>query len=211
VGHNLVAGVYTKYTIFVRSSADDTLHLYFRDTLDNANDRNIAAGAYEFSTNDDNLNADFDVRSAPTKAWVAGVRVISGSGLQKTVTAYHYTFDGTRTPTFNSAVDITTASIPSFITIMYVSDSSFYLAAWLSKSQNSVFVVTGSGTGSPSVRNKIMVDKARTWFGGASTGTVIVTVGIKVGAESAALSLSQAIITKSDLSLDVTAYSCYNT
>jgi hypothetical protein len=201
--------VYTKYTIFVRSTAGN-LHIYFRDTSNNSNDRNIAAGAYEFSANSNHLTADFDIRSAPTKGWVAGVRTISNS-LQPSVIAYHYTFDGLKTPTFNSAVDITTVNLISHVTIMYVSDSSFYLAALDDNNQGSVHIVTGSGTGSPSIVNKIMVNQTLSpWFDGASTGTVIVTVANKVGAESATLTHPQVIITKSDLSLNVTSYNCYD-
>jgi hypothetical protein len=208
VGHDQVDGLYTKYTIFVRNTAGN-LHLYFRDTTVTGNDRNIGTGAYTFSTTSSRLTADFNIRSVPTKTWVAGVQTIADS-LQQAVIAYHYNFDGIGVPTFNSAVDITTVSYPTHITIMYVSDSSFYLAAMYYNGQTSVYVVTGSGTGSPSVVNKIMATQtSATWFEGESTGTVIVTVGNIIGAEDVMLTKSQVIITKSDLSLDVTLYNCY--
>jgi hypothetical protein len=153
--------------------------------------------------------ADFDDNSDPAKAWVAVVPATGGTGVQ--IMAFHYTLDNTTVPAFNSAVDITVVSIPLSITIMYISDSSFYISAMLTNNQGSVYIVTDSGTGSPLVENKIMATGLDgTWFMGETVNTVIVTAANKINAESGGLTKKQGIIYKSKDTLVVTDYNCYD-
>jgi hypothetical protein len=194
---------HTIYTVFAVTSTK--LHVYWKTAADGNSENVVADTASTVDTSAKLQTGDFDDDANPTKAWIA---VYVGSAK---INAYHYAISGTAVPTWDSSVQITVNSNPVAMNIMYVSDSSFYISAKLTDLTGSLIKVTGAGAGGTLVVvvKTMVTNLGGDWFLGEYTGTVIITVGTKTGAESATFSSSQAIAFKSTDALDVTAYNCY--
>jgi hypothetical protein len=192
----------TIYSVFAVTSAK--LHIYFVTT---ATDKDaVVDTTLTVDTSSSLQTGDFDNDATPANVWIAVSKDTTAI-----IRAHHYAISGSAIPTWVSAVEITAPSNPVAMNIMYVSASSFYISAKLTDLTGSLIKVTGAGTVPVVVADKTMVTGlGGSWFLGEYTGTVIITVGTKTGAESAGFASSQAIAFKSTDALDVTAYNCYD-
>jgi hypothetical protein len=197
-----------KYTVFAQQISNKGLDIYYADRADETNNNKVTQGSNNFFSNKTNVRTvDFNVRSAPTKAWVA---CAGSGGTSNTIFASHHSFDETGVVTYDHGVNLVVDSTPLSIHIMYVSETSFYVTAKLGDDQGTIYLVTDADTVAPGVVSKQMIaNVSETWFVGETIDSVVVTVGTIIGAEDSGATSPQAIIFKSNLELDFSAYNCY--